>query len=44
MCIKYSIQDCDFYNFDEIGFIMGVISGTGMVVTSLERKGQAKKL
>jgi len=41
---KYSIQDCDFYNFDETGFIIGVISGTGMVVISSERKGRAKKL
>lgn len=22
---KYGILDCDFYNFDEIGFIMGII-------------------
>jgi len=38
MRVKYSIQDCDFYNFDEIGFIIGIICGN-MVVTSLERKG-----
>jgi hypothetical protein len=44
MRAKYGIQDCDFYNFDETGFMMGVISGTGMVVTSSERKGRAKKL
>lgn len=44
MCAKYSIQDCDFYNFDETGFMIGVISGTGMVVTSSERRGRAKKL
>ena len=22
---KYGIQDCDFYNFDETGFMMGMI-------------------
>ena len=44
MRTKYGIQDTDFYNFDETGFMMGVIHGTGMVVTSSERKGRAKKL
>jgi hypothetical protein len=32
MRAKYSILDCDFYNFDETGFIMGV-SCPGIVVT-----------
>ena len=44
MRAKYGIQDCDFYNFDETGFMMDIISGTGMVVTSSERKGRAKQL
>jgi hypothetical protein len=26
MRAKYGIQDCDFYNFDETGFMMGVIA------------------
>ena len=34
-------MDADIYNFDETGFIMGVIS-TAMVVTSSERAGRAK--
>ena len=32
MRAKYGIQDCDFYNFNETGFMMGVI-GSSMVVT-----------
>ncbi|KAM9874243.1 transposase [Verticillium dahliae] len=32
---KYGIVESDIYNFDETGFMMGVIS-TGMVVTSVE--------
>ena len=43
MRAKYGIQDCDFYNFDETGFMMGMICGN-MVVTSSERKGRAKQL
>ena len=43
MRAKYGIHDCDFYNFDETGFMMGVICGN-MVVTSSERKGRAKQL
>ena len=38
---KYGIQEADVYNFDETGFMMGVIS-TAMVVTSSERRGRAK--
>ena len=37
---KYGILDEDFHNFDEAGFMMGVISTT-MVVTSSERRGKA---
>lgn len=38
---KYSILDCDFYNFDETGFIMGVIC-PAMVVTRADRRGRGK--
>jgi len=43
MRTKYGIQDCDFYNFDETGFMMGVICGN-MVVTRAARRGQSKQL
>ncbi|KFZ24449.1 hypothetical protein V502_01072 [Pseudogymnoascus sp. VKM F-4520 (FW-2644)] len=38
---KYGINDADIYNFDETGFIMGVIS-TAMVVTSSDGQAKAK--
>jgi hypothetical protein len=38
---KYGIQVADIYNFDEIGFLMGVIS-TILVVTGSERRGRRK--
>ncbi|KAJ3552712.1 hypothetical protein NPX13_g11049 [Xylaria arbuscula] len=38
---KYGIDEADIYNFDETGFMMGVIS-TAMVVTSAERRGRPK--
>jgi hypothetical protein len=41
MRAKYGIQDCDFYNFDETGFMMGVICA-GMVVTRANRRGRGK--
>lgn len=34
---KYAIMDADIYNFDETGFMMGIIS-SAMVMTSAERK------
>ena len=40
---KYGINDADIYNFDETGFMIGVIS-TAMVVTSLDRRVKAKKV
>jgi hypothetical protein len=43
MRAKYAIQDCDFYNFDETGFMMGVICGN-MVVTRADRRGRSKQL
>jgi hypothetical protein len=38
---KYGILESDTYNFDETGFLMGLISTT-MVITSVERRGRAK--
>jgi hypothetical protein len=40
---KYGICDVDIYNFDETGFMMGVIS-TAMVVTSSDGRAKAKKV
>jgi hypothetical protein len=41
MRAKYGIHDCDFYNFDETGFMMGVICAS-MVVTRADRRGRGK--
>ena len=43
MRAKYGIEDTDFYNFDETGFMMGVIC-SNMVVTRADRLGRSKKL
>ena len=43
MRTKYGIQDEDFYNFDEIGFMIGVICA-GMIVTRADRRGRGKQL
>jgi hypothetical protein len=43
MRAKYGIQDEDFYNFDETGFMMGVICSS-MVVTRADRRGRGKQL
>lgn len=40
---KYRVCDEDIYNFDETGFMMGVIS-TGMVVTSSDGRAKAKTI
>ncbi|RFN50199.1 fot5 transposase [Fusarium flagelliforme] len=40
---KYGIRSDDIWNFDETGFIMGMIS-TGKVVTSAERRGRPKSV
>src|SRR6266566_7637219 len=40
---KYSIQDADFYNFDETGFIMGVIYAA-MVIIYADRCRRNKQL
>jgi hypothetical protein len=41
--MKYGISDANIYNFNEIGFMMSVISTT-MVVTSLDGHIKAKKV
>lgn len=41
MRAKYGIHDSDFYNFDETGFMMGVICAS-MVVTHADRRGRSK--
>ena len=38
---KYSVLDCDFYNFDETGFIIGIICAS-IVVTRANRRGRGK--
>jgi hypothetical protein len=38
---KYGVVDSDIYNFDETGFMMGIIA-TGMVVTSTEGRAGVK--
>ena len=43
MKAKYGIADSDFYNFDETGFMMGVICGS-MVVTRADRQGKSKSV
>lgn len=40
---KYGILDEDIYNFDETGFMMGIISSQ-LVVTSSEGSGKRKKI
>ena len=40
---KYGIAESDIYNFDETGFMMGVIS-TATVVTSSDGRAKAKKV
>jgi len=40
---KYGIGSNDLYNFDETGFLMGII-GSGMVVTGAERRGNPKSI
>lgn len=40
---KYGVLDCDFYNFDETGFMIGQIC-PGMVVTRADRHGRGKRI
>ncbi len=41
MRAKYGVVDGDFYNFDETGFPMGIIT-PGIVVTRADRRGRVK--
>ncbi|KAF4490132.1 hypothetical protein CGGC5_v003751 [Colletotrichum fructicola Nara gc5] len=43
MMAKYGIQEGDLYNFDETGFMMGMITAS-MVVTRADRRGKAKSV
>ena len=43
MCAKYSIQNSDFYNFDEAGFMMGMVC-PGVVITWADRVGKLKSI
>ncbi|KFY83417.1 hypothetical protein V500_10064, partial [Pseudogymnoascus sp. VKM F-4518 (FW-2643)] len=38
---KYGIQEADIYNFDETGFLMGMLS-SAKVVTSSERRSRPR--
>lgn len=38
---KYGVEDSDFYNFDETGFIMGIIRAI-MAVTRSDRQAKPK--
>ena len=40
---KYGISNTDFYNVDETGFMMGMIS-SHMVVTQSSRQGKGKHI
>ncbi|EGU71712.1 hypothetical protein FOXB_17779 [Fusarium oxysporum f. sp. conglutinans Fo5176] len=40
---KYGIHLADIYNFDEVGFLMGMIA-SGMVVTGSERRARPKSV
>ena len=40
---KYSIDDRDIYNFDETGFIIGIIS-LYTVITAADQKGRTKAI
>ena len=40
---KYGIMDNDLYNFDESGFMIGMITPS-MVVTRADRRGRAKSI
>ena len=40
---KYGIQAEDLYNFNETGFIMGIITAS-MIITRSNRHGKAKSI
>ena len=39
--MKYSIFDYDFYNFNKIGFMMGIIY-PGMIIIDVEQNNRKK--
>lgn len=41
--MKYSILDCDFYNFNETGFIIDIIYSK-MIITNIERNSRSKAI
>jgi len=41
--VKYGIQDCDVWNFDETGFAIEIIEPF-IVVIQAEKKGRCKKV
>ncbi|EDN98547.1 hypothetical protein SS1G_13406 [Sclerotinia sclerotiorum 1980 UF-70] len=43
MRVKYSIVDSDFYNFDETGFMIGIICPR-IVITNTERNSRSKAI
>jgi hypothetical protein len=43
MRAKYSVVDTDIYNFDETGFMTGVIC-PGIVVTRADQRGRSKAI
>jgi len=43
MRVKYGVEDGDIYNFDETGFMMGVI-GSSMIITDKDRQGRRKAI
>lgn len=43
MVAKYGILESDIWNFDETGFMMGVIS-SAMVITTSDGRGKAKMM
>ena len=43
MHAKYGIQDGDFYNFDETGFMMGMVR-PGIVITWIDQVGKPKSI
>ena len=43
MMTKYDIQSENLYNFDETGFMMGVITSS-MVIIHFDRRGKIKSV
>jgi hypothetical protein len=41
MRAKYGVVDGDFYNFNETGFLIGLIT-PGIVITRADRRGRVK--